>query len=156
NFIIDGGRPGDIVFYRKSGDRSNRSAPREICHFYPGTMIPFAIKANTFLENITSIRARVLILNDMEWLKNIRYGNIRSDAYYGMWFLPAIAQMQGMESRGECPDLGANIIETVRQIKGRDVDLSPLAHPDWQINRLRPAGLALPTDTGIARFQGAA
>ena len=138
NFIIDGGRPGDIVFYRKSGDRTNRSAPREICHFYPGTMIPVAIKPNTFLENITSIRSRVLILNDMEWLKNIRYGNIRSDAYYDSWFLPALAQMQGMESRGECPDLGKGIIETIRQLKGRDVDLSALAHPDWQIRR-RPS-----------------
>jgi len=142
NFIIDGGRPGDIVFYRKSGDRLNRSAPREICHFYPGTMIPFAIKANAFLENITSIRARVLILNDMEWLKNIRYGNIRADAQYDSWFLPAIAQMQGMESRGESPDLRQSIIETIRKLKGRDVDLSPLSHPDWQIHR-RP--LIMPT-----------
>lgn len=138
NFLIDGGRPGDIIFYRKSGDRLNRSAPKEVCHFYPGTMIPFAIKPNTFLENITSIRARVLILNDMEWLKNVRYGNIRSDAYYESWFLPAIAQMQGMESRGECPDLEQCIIETVRNIKGRDVDLSALSHPDWQIHRRDP------------------
>jgi len=146
NFIIDGGQPGDIVFYRKSGDRLNRSAPREICHFYPGTMIPFAIKANSFLENITSIRARVLILNDMEWLRNVRYGNIQSDAYYDTWFLPAIAQMQGMESRGECPDLGESIIETIRNLKGRNVDLSALSHPDWQIHRRRPsADLALQT-----------
>ena len=43
-------------------------------------MIPFAIRANAFIENIISVRARVLILNDMEWLKNIRYGNVQSDA----------------------------------------------------------------------------
>lgn len=135
NFLIAGGRPGDIVFYRRSGDRSNRSAPREICHFYPGTMIPFPIRPNAFIENITSIRARVLILNDMEWLKNLRYGNIQSDAQYEGLFLPAIAQMQGMESRGECPDLGDSIVETIRTLKGQDVDLSALSHPDWQINR---------------------
>lgn len=137
NFIIDGGRPGDIVFYRKSGDRLSRSAPREICHFYPGTMIPFAIKTNRFLENITSIRSRALILNDMEWLKNIRYGNIQSDPHYDAWFLPALAQMRGLEARGEWPDLGAGIAETIRNLKGRDADLSALSHPDWQIHRRR-------------------
>jgi hypothetical protein len=139
NFIIDGGRPRDIVFYRKSGDRLHRSAPKDICHFYPGTMIPFAIRANEFIENIISVRARVLILNDMEWLKNIRYGNVQSDARYDSWFLPALAQMQGMESRGECPDLGAGIIDTIKKLKGRDIDLSALSHPDWQINRRRPS-----------------
>ncbi len=139
NFIIDGGRPGDIVFYRKSGDRLNRSAPRERCHFYPGTMVPFAIKPNAFLENITSTRARVLILNDMEWLKNIRYGNIQSEFHYDLWFLPAIARMQGMGSRGECPDLRDGITETIKKLKGQDVDLSALSHPDWQIIRLSPS-----------------
>src|ERR1044072_1603595 len=137
-------RPGYILFYVKSGDRSNRSAPREICHFYPGTMIPFAIKPNGFFENIRSIRARVLILNDMEWLKNIRYGNIQSDAYYDALFLPAVVQMQGMEARGECPDLGVSIIETIKTTMGADIDLSALSHPDWQIHRRRsPAELSL-------------
>jgi hypothetical protein len=151
NFIIDGGRPRDIVFFRKSGDRTHRSAPKEICHFYPGTMIPVAIKANAFIENITSIRARVLILNDMEWLKNLRYGNLQSDAYYDSWFLPAIAQMQQMESRGQVPDLRESIIETIRNLKGRDIDLSALSHPDWQIHRLSPSDdLALPARARVA------
>ena len=144
NFIIDGGRPNDIAFFVKSGDRLNRSAPKERCHFYPGTMIPIAIKPNVFFENITGIVSRVLILNDMEWLKNVRYGNIQSDGYYDSWFLPAMAHMQGMEARGECPDLGAGIIETIRNLKGPDVDLSALTHPDWQIHRRRlSADLAL-------------
>jgi hypothetical protein len=109
-------------------------------------MIPIAIKSNAFLENITAIQSRVLILNDMEWLKNIRYGNIRSDAHYDSWFLPAMAHMQGMESRGEHPDLGAGIIETIRKLMGRDTDLSALTHPDWQIRRRYPsADLALQT-----------
>lgn len=138
NFIIDGGRPRDIIFYVKSGDRLNRSPPIRICHFYPGTMIPFAIKANAFLENITSIRGRVLILNDMEWLKNIRSGNIQSDACYDAVFLPAFAQMHEIETRGECPDLGAGIVRTIRETKGPNIDLSALSHPDWQISRRRP------------------
>lgn len=135
NFIIDGGRPGDIVFYVKSGDRLNRSAPRDVCHYYPGTQVPFALKPNAFFDNIAAVRSHVLILNDMEWLKDIRYGNIRSDDHYDAWFLPAIAHIQKMESRRESPDLGSRITETVRKLKGRDVDLSALSHPDWQIHR---------------------
>ena len=66
-------------------------------------MIPFAIKANGFFENIKSIRARVLIVNDMEWLKNIRYGNIQSDAYYNALFLPPSRTCREWKLAGSAP-----------------------------------------------------
>lgn len=138
NFVIDGGGPGDIVFYVKSGDRSNRTAPREICHFYPGTMIPIAINENAFFDNLLAARARVLILNDMRWLRKVRYGAIAGDQIYDTIFLPALAQMQGCEARGEIPDLGAAIRETVRAARP-ETDFSILSHPDWQIDWLAPA-----------------
>lgn len=138
NFIIDGGRPADIVFYVKSGDRSSRTAPKEISHFYPGTAIPIALKPNVFLENVTAIRSRVVIMNDMEWLKNVRYGNIHGDAFYDSVFLPALVHMQGLEARGEVPDLGPAIIDTIKKMKSPDIDLAPLSHPDWQISRQLP------------------
>jgi hypothetical protein len=136
NFIIDGGRPADIVFYVKSGDRSSRTPPKEISHFYPGTAIPIALKPNAFTENIMAIRSRVVIMNDMEWLKNVRHGNIQSDSLYDGVFLPALAHLQGFEARGVCLDLGPAIIETIRKLKLPNVDLAPMSDPDWQIGRL--------------------
>ncbi len=133
NYIIDGGQPGDITFYVKCGDRQNRSSQGEICHFYPGTMIPVNINENTFVENIMATRARVLILNDMKWLRNIRYGHITSDSFYDTVFAPAMLQMQGFESRNEIPDLGAGIMETVKAAKA-DADFSVLSRPEWTIN----------------------
>ena len=101
-------------------------------------MIPLALKPNAFAENIMAIRARVIIMNDMIWLKNVRYGAIENDAFYIANFVPALFEMQAMEARGECPDLGPAIIETVKRLKNPAVDVAPLADPDWRIERAAP------------------
>jgi hypothetical protein len=132
SYLIDGGRAGDITFFVKSGDRNHRTKPSEICHFMPGGQIPVALDPRKFIDNVMAVRGRVLILNDMTWLRNVRYGGISGDGFYDGVFCPAMLQMEGFEARGEVPDLGAAIRETLRNERP-DTDFSSLSGTDWQV-----------------------
>jgi hypothetical protein len=138
NFVVDAGDVRDIVFFIKSSQITNKSFPKTPCHFYPGMEIPFPIDPHGFTHNFTKCRAKSLVLNDMQWLNNLRHGNIRGEEFYESAVKPSFGSVLALEARRMRPDLGRGVLETLRQSHAADFDPAPMSDPDWQINRLRP------------------